>query len=151
MQKIRVILTVFLVAVTAFPVADAARYRQPAYLTNFYFTSLPDAGGNMQKPGRIINIIRANDQDMRSKLVLELIADKGKHRFSIEMLDLHGDIFQQHQYPVAIADKHDFIISITLKFGGSLPTGGIFFKIYDRFDDRKKTVIGTFRLFSDNW
>jgi hypothetical protein len=39
----------------------------------------------------------------------------------------------------------------TGRFGGKLPAGGVFFKVYGRHDGKARQVIGTFRLMTLEW
>ena len=129
----------------------AGRYRQPAYVTNVYFTNKLITQNNIQRPDHIINIIRADHDTARGYFVLDLIVDKGTHFLSVELLDSQGKKFDNHDFHKAVADKHDYNISINLGYGGKLPAGGIFFKVFDRHDDTPRSNIGTFRIFSEQW
>jgi len=132
-------------------VAEAGRYRQPAYVTNAYFTNKLISEGNQSRPDHIVNVVRARYKDTRGYLVLDLIIDKGTHFISIDLLDNEGRKFETHDFPRAIADKNDFILSLNLYYGGDLPDGGIFFKLFDKFENKGKTALGTFRILSDRW
>ena len=130
---------------------EAGRYRQPAYVTNAYFTNRIIKSEDRIKPDAIINVIRADYQDTHGYMVLDLVADKGNHKFSIDLMDNASKVFEKHDFPPAVADKNNFVISLNLHYGGNLPDGGIFFRVNDQFESRGKTVIGTFRILSDKW
>jgi len=132
-------------------VVKADRYRQPAYVTNAYFTDNLISEGNQSKPNHIVNVVRSHYKDTRGYLVLDLIIDKGTHFISIDILDSEGRKFESYDFPRAVADKNDFILSLNLHYGGDLPDGGIFFKLYDKFENKGKTVLGTFRILTDRW
>ncbi|MCW8964725.1 MAG: hypothetical protein OQL16_13095 [Gammaproteobacteria bacterium] len=131
--------------------ANAGRYRQPAYVTNAYFTNNLIASNKHSRPDRIINVLRAGYPGLRGHLIINLIADKGTHHISIDLLDRAGRVFESHDFPPALAGRDDFIVSLHLNYGGDLPAGGIFFKLYDGFETRDKTVIGTFRILSEHY
>jgi len=129
----------------------AKRYRQPAYVTNAYFTNRLVQQGDYLRPEHIINVIRASYPGTKGHFVIELIVDQGAHIFSIELLDKQGKKFDSHNFPEAMADKHDFNISVNLAYGGELPEGGIFFKVYDRHNGQERAELGTFRISSEVW
>ena len=129
----------------------AQRYRQPAYVTNAYFTNRLIQQGDYLRPEHIINVIRAEFEQTKGHFVLELIADKGTHVFSIDLLDRQGKKFGSRLFPETVADKHDFSVSVNLAYGGKLPVGGIFFKVYDQHNGGNKVGLGTFRVSSEIW
>ena len=143
------IITLLMLSSTS--VVKADRYRQPAYVTNAYFTDNLISEGNQSKPNHIVNVVRAGFKDTRGYLVLDLIIDKGTHFISIDLLDSEGKKFESHDFPRAVADKNDFMLSLNLHYGGDLPDGGIFFKLYDKFGNKGKTVLGPFRILTDRW
>lgn len=131
--------------------ANAGRYRQPAYVTNAYFTNYLVSTNKHTRTDRVINVIRAGYPDMLGNLVIDLITDKGTHHISIEILDRSGEVFESHDFQPALASRDNFIISLNFNYGGDFPSGGIFFKLYDKFESRDKTVIGTFRILSEHY
>lgn len=145
------ILIVMLIGILSATEIEAGKYRQPAYVTNAYFTNRITNNEGRIKPDTIINVIRAGHENTHGNMVLDLLADRGTHHFSIELLDSTGKMFEKHDFPPAAANKDNFVISLNLKYGGDLPDNGIFFKLHDQFNRKGKMIIGTFRILSDQW
>ncbi|MCP3666799.1 MAG: hypothetical protein GY696_30595 [Gammaproteobacteria bacterium] len=127
-------------------VVTAGRYRQPAYITNFYFSDSLVPSGTFIQPGNVFNALRANSPSVSAYVVLNLVADVGLHQLEVEILDSRGKHFDSLQFKKISATDNDWGYTVTGHFGGSLPEGGIFFKVFDRYNDEEKMVIGTFRL-----
>ena len=66
-------------------------------------------------------------------MVLDLIMDKGEHHIGIELLDSADQIFESRALQTAVENKDNYIASLNLYYGGNLPAGGVFFKLYDIF------------------
>lgn len=129
----------------------AARYRQPAYITNVYFANQPERVDGFVQPDRVFNKLKAKDPNVVAYLVLNLVSDKGVHEVDIEILDRDGKRFDQLKFAPVTADRDDWSYTATGRFGGELPEGGIFFKIWDRLDKGERVNIGTFRLMTATW
>ncbi|MCP4995568.1 MAG: hypothetical protein GY934_17595 [Gammaproteobacteria bacterium] len=127
-------------------VVTAGRYRQPAYITNSYFCDSPVRSDTFVQPDSVFNMLKANDPSVSAYMVLNLVADAGVHQLEVEILDSGGKHFDSLQFEKISATDNDWNYTATGRFGGSLPEGGLFFKVYDRHNDEEKMVIGTFRL-----
>jgi len=149
MKLLHTILILAFVMVTAD--SEAGRYRQPAYVTNAYFTNEIVQPRDNPQPDKIINIIRAANEQVKGYLVIDLLADKGTHEIEIGMLDVRGIKFDGHTFDPALAATDNFTISITMAFGGNLPRRGIFFKVYDNHERLGRKELGTFRIMTDIW
>jgi hypothetical protein len=127
------------------------KYRQPAYITNFYFCNNPQRNENFVQPDQVFNQLRANDPALSAYIVLNLIADKGIHHLEVDILDQTGARFDGLKFNPVTAESDNWTYTATGRFGGSLPAGGIFIKVYDRVDKQTKEVIGTFRVMTAEW
>ncbi len=144
------LLTLVALLTTSFT-SYAGRYRQPAYVTNAYFTNRILQQANSARPDHIINTIRSEYALSRGHFIVDLLADKGSHQIEIQLLDAEGKIFDKHEFAETTADKNNFLISINLVYGSNLPSGGIFLKILDSHNGKAASILGTFRIFTENW
>lgn len=128
--------------------ATAGRYKQPAYINNFYFCdgTIRDASGFPQ-PDRVVMTIAA-ERPVVTYFVLNLWADKGKHRLEIDFLDVTGKKFGTKKFNTITASADDKPIVLGGRFGGEVPRGGIFLKIYD-FHKGKRYLLATNRLMTE--
>lgn len=128
--------------------AMAGRYRLPAYLNNLYFCDkmLKDETGFPQ-PDRVVMTIAA-ERPVVTFFVLNLWADKGDHRLEIDFLDSSGKKFGTKKFDTITASADDKPIILGGRFGGEVPRGGIFLKIYD-FHKGKRFLLSTNRLMTE--
>ncbi|MCW8882756.1 MAG: hypothetical protein OQK42_02715 [Sedimenticola sp.] len=129
----------------------AGKYRQAAYLTNLYFANKLQQESGFVQPDKVFNKLKASDKDVGAFLVLNLVVEKGEHQLEVDILDRDGTLFDKLKFDPVLASQDDWVYTATGQFGGELPTGGIFFKIYDSHDGGAKEVIGTFRLMTAEW
>ncbi|MCW8943150.1 MAG: hypothetical protein OQL27_00165 [Sedimenticola sp.] len=132
-------------------VALAGKYRQPAYLTNLYFANKLQQEGGFVQPDKVFNKLKASDKDVGAYVVLNLVVDKGEHQVEVDILDKNGTLFDKLKFEPVLANQDDWTYTATGQFGGELPEGGIFFKVYDSHEGGVKEVIGTFRLMTAQW
>lgn len=124
----------------------AGKYRQAAYITNLYFADRIVAERDAVQPGRVFNQLKAGDPAVAAYLVLNLLLDRGEHRLEVDIMDREGTLFDKLEFDNVLANRDDWRYAATGQFGGALPEGGIFFRIYDSHDGGAKEVIGTARL-----
>jgi hypothetical protein len=131
--------------------AVSGKYRQAAYLTNIYFANKLLQENGFVQPDKVFNKLRADDPDVGAYVVLNLVVEKGEHRVEVDILDRDGNLFDKLEFEPVLASQDDWAYTATGQFGGKLPDGGIFFKIYDSHEGGSKEVIGTFRLMTAQW
>ena len=142
----------FLIVLLLIPsLGYSGKYRQAAYVTNVYFCNNPQRAEGFVQPDTVFNKLKANDPSVVAHVVLNLVADKGSHEISMEILDSTGKAFDALKFSPITADSDDWTYTASGRFGGELPSGGIFFKVYDSHDGKNKEVIGTFRLMTAEW
>lgn len=130
---------------------QAGKYRQPAYVTNAYFTNRLVQQSGTTRPDHIISTIRSEFSFSRGHFVVDLLADKGRHQIEIQMLDTDGKVFDKHALEGTLAEKDNSLISINLVYGADLPDGGIFLKIIDQHEGKPAVTLGTFRIYTESW
>lgn len=128
----------------------AGKYRQTAYITNLRFSPQVEQGVDEPVP-RPFNRLKAGDPTLTAYLLLDLLLDAGEHRLQIDVLDSEGELFDRLVFDSVLAAEDDWRYAATGRFGGELPAGGLFFKVYDGLNGRPKEVIGTFRLLTADW
>jgi hypothetical protein len=131
--------------------AVSGKYRQAAYLTNIYFSNKLQQENGFVQPDKVFNKLKAGDPDVGAYVVLNLVVEKGEHRVEVDILDRDGTLFDKLEFEPVLANQDDWTYTATGQFGGNLPDGGIFFKIYDSHEGGAKEVIGTFRLMTAQW
>ena len=129
----------------------SGKYRQAAYITNLYFTNQVVPEGEAVQPESVFNRLKAGDPGVSAFVVLNLLLDKGEHRVEVDILDKEGTLFDKLSFDSVLASQDDWRYIATGQFGGVLPEGGIFFRIYDSHDAGAKEVIGTARLMTEEW
>ena len=132
-------------AATAMP-SLAGRFRQPIYITNAYFCNeLKNNDGNLQ-PDRVFNVMKANEEKLRAAFVMNLVADKGTHSLEVDLMNNKAEKIDTIKLQPVEASENDFAYTAVAMFGGSMPLGGVFFKIYDAVDGGRRRPVGTVRL-----
>ncbi len=138
-------LLITLLAIVALP-ATAGRYRLPMYVTNSYFCNeLKNDDGNIQ-PDRIFNVMKAGEKELRGAFVLNIIADEGLHKVEVDLLDSNTRKFDTITLQPVEADEDNYVYTAVALFGGEMPEGGVFFKVYDTADNGKRKPIYTTRI-----
>ncbi|MES9877604.1 MAG: hypothetical protein ABW162_03975 [Candidatus Sedimenticola sp. PURPLELP] len=131
--------------------AAAWKYRQPAYISNAYFCNEPQKVDGFVQPDRVFNKLKANDPLVVAHLVLNMVAGKGQHVIEVDILNSHGKIFDTMKFQPVEAVKDNWTYTATGRFGGALPSGGLFFKIYNRHDNGARVELDTLRLMTVEW
>lgn len=127
----------------------AGRYKQPAYITNTYFTDAPQRVDGFPQPGQLFNVMVANRPDASGTLVMNMVMDKGTHRILVDILDSRGRKVDKLYFDAVTASTDNWTYTVTGRFGGELTPGGIFFKVWDRYNGKKPAHLGTFRLLTE--
>ena len=143
------VLFLLVLLLTGFPAHG--KYRQAAYITNIYFANTLSSEDGFVQPDKVFNKLKANDPSVSVYMVLNLLVDRGGHSISVDFLDKSGSKFDHLAFDEVKATNNNWTYTATGRFGGELPSGGVFFKIYDSHDGGTKQVIGTFRLMTDEW
>lgn len=129
----------------------AGKFRQPAYITNLYFSDQLAAAESASPGPNIFNKLKAGDDDVSAYLLLDMVVDSGEHHVEIEILDSEGRLFDKLEFEPVLAAQDNWRFMGTGRFGGALPDGGLFFRVYDSHEGNAKAMIGTFRLMTGAW
>lgn len=141
-------LIISLLALIALPAA-AGRFRLPMYVTNTYFCNeLKSEDGTVQ-PDRIFNVMKSGEEELRGAFVMNIIADKGVHNVEVDLLDKNTRKFDTIKLQPVEADGDNYVYTAVALFGGKMPKGGVFFKVYDTSESGKRYPIHTARMLTD--
>ncbi len=130
---------------------QAERYRLPAYITNLWFSPKPPLEAQDGSAAEVLNQLQAEDAEVSAYLMMDLLLAAGEHHLQVEILDSEGALFDRLSFERVAAAQDDWRFSASGRFGGGLPDGGVFLKVYDSLDGRGKELIGTFRLLTGRW
>lgn len=147
----RKILATILLGLLISSLALAGKYRQPGYITNAYFCNNVKRSQGFIQPDRVFNKLKAGDSELSARIVLNLIVDKGVHKLEIDILDKNGDLIDGLKFDQVQAASDNWTYTATGRFGGALPEGGVFFKVFDRHNGDKRVTLGTFRVLTASW
>lgn len=124
----------------------AGKYRQAAYISNLYFTDRIVTDDHSVQPERVLTRLKAGDSEVVAYLVINLLLDRGEHLLEVDIMDSEGTLFDKLKFDKVLANQDDWRYAATGRFGGELPEGGMFFRIYDSHEGGAKEVLGTVRL-----
>ena len=128
-------------------VAGTTTYQQPAYITNVYFCNALTQQKNSVRPDIILTTLKANDKETVAHMVINLVGNKGVHKLKVTILDKLGNVLLESLNFEAWETKgDDEPFTATARFAGRFPEGGIFFKVFDIYNNAPQTQIGIFRL-----
>jgi SH3-like domain-containing protein len=127
--------------------AEAVNNLQPAYISNIYLANNLVMKNNIQHPDIVVNVLKANDPQAITYLVIDLVGDMGVHNLELEIFDMNGrQVSPIQKIKPWAAEKNNAYIKVTAKLSGSFPEGGIFFKLSDTLDSGSKTSLGLFKV-----
>ena len=147
----RKIVAAILLGILIFNLASAEKFSQPGYITNIYFCDNAQRREGFIQPDRVFNKLKAGDVQLSAEVVLNLIVDKGRHKLEIEILDSNGSLIDKLKFDQVKADSDNWTYTAAGRFGGALPSGGVFFMVFDIYNDNEKVLLGTFRMMTTNW
>lgn len=124
----------------------AGKYRQAAYISNLYFTDRIVTDDHSVQPEQVLTRLKAGDPEVVAYLVINLLLDRGEHRLEVDIMDSEGTLFDKLKFDKVLANQDDWRYAATGRFGGELPEGGMFFRIYNSHEGGAKEVLGTVRL-----
>lgn len=92
-------------------------------------------------PKSIWTVYNVNDPSEEA-VVLAYVAYRrvGKHQLSIEWTDAKGQAIDRCAYDPVHVSKLPWVHTITCKWGGRLPSGGINFTVFNTADGKKERV-----------
>ncbi|MBF0191496.1 MAG: hypothetical protein HQL99_10235 [Magnetococcales bacterium] len=121
-------------------------YRQPAYISNAYFSDKMVQKGETMQPMSVVKALRAGSDGVAGYFVLDLVlTSSGTHHFKVDILDQEGNLATRLDYPPVQAVREDHLPMYTAvgTIGGKLAPGLWFFKVFDQLDKKGWETLGT--------
>ena len=130
---------------------DAApSYRQPAYITNAYFSDkMTEEENELLRPLAVVKALRSRTSGVVGYLVLDLLLiEQGEHHFKVNILNPQGDKVTDLVYPpVRVSKPGDLpLYTAAGAVSGSFYPGVWFFKVFDQVDSDHWVALGTFSI-----
>ncbi|MBF0212880.1 MAG: hypothetical protein HQM00_04850 [Magnetococcales bacterium] len=124
-------------------------YRQPAYITNAYFSDKMTQKGETMQPRSVIKALRVSSEEVSGYFVLDLmLTSSGMHHVKVDILDHQGTLATRLDYPPIQATREEQLPMFTAAgtVAGDLAPGLWFFKVYDQVDKKEWENLGTFAI-----
>ncbi|MBF0428737.1 MAG: hypothetical protein HQL94_07415 [Magnetococcales bacterium] len=124
-------------------------FRQPAYISNAYFSDKMAQKGELAQPLSVIKALQLQSNGVLGYFMLDLIlTESGTHHFKVDILNQDGDHSAEMVFPPVQVQKSDDLPMYTAAgtIAGSLGPGLCFFKVYDRLDKGPWEMLGVFGI-----
>ncbi|MBF0455367.1 MAG: hypothetical protein HQL72_11205 [Magnetococcales bacterium] len=124
-------------------------YRQPAYISNGYFSDKMMAEGDSVQSLSIVKALQSQQSGVIGYFILDLILTRsGQHEFKVNILNEAGVKKTELVYPQVKASKASPFPLYTAvgSLSGEIDPGIWFFKVYDRVDQAMWQQLGTFSI-----
>ncbi|MBF0125890.1 MAG: hypothetical protein HQM02_01635 [Magnetococcales bacterium] len=145
-----VVAGVWWIALAAGPGAAQPKvYRQPAYITNAYFSDKMSQKGETVHPLSVVKALQIRSNGVLGYFVLDLVLTAGgMHRFKVDILDQTGKAATALQFPPVQVQKKDLLPVYTAAgaISSELDSGLWFFKVYDQVNKGDWNLLGTFSV-----
>ncbi|MEO5365213.1 MAG: SPOR domain-containing protein [Magnetococcus sp. WYHC-3] len=123
--------------------------QQPAFITNAYFSDGLIREDNVLKPNAVISVLRAHQSGIVGYFIMDVLTTvPGRHIIEIDILDKEGHKLADMAYDPIIArgGEDDALYTVVSAVAGAFPPGWLFFKVYDRVDQRPRIPLSTFNI-----
>ena len=141
-------LTVALGMLLATSVQANASFRQPAYMTNAYFSDqISEQADGSVRPMSAVKALRNHPSGLLGYLILDLMLVKqGAHSFRVEIIDQQGEKVGELTYPPVQAPKEGSVplYTIATPITGLFSPGLWFFKVFDQLNSGTWYALDTF-------
>ena len=128
----------------------ASSFRQPAYITNAYFSDkMTEEENELLRPLAVVKALRSRTSGVVGYLVLDLLlVDQGEHHFKVNILNPQGEKVTDLVYPPVHVSKQGDLPLYTAAgaVSGSFYPGIWFFKVFDQVDSNNWSALGTFSI-----
>jgi hypothetical protein len=124
-------------------------YRQPAYISNAYFSDKIAKEGELIQPLTIMKALQTRSSGEIGYFILDLIlTHPGRHEFKVNILDKSGKKVMDLTYPQVEASKDNIYPLYTAvgSISGKVHPGLWFFKVYDRVNKGMWHRLGIFAI-----
>lgn len=128
----------------------APNFRQPAYITNAYFSDKIEEEENKGvRPLAVVKALRSRSSGVLGYLILDLVLIKeGLHHFKVSIINPQGDKVTDLTYP-PVEKKGGTpypLYTAAAAASGNFPPGIWFFKVWDRVNDGTWFALDTFSV-----
>ncbi len=130
-------------------VQATSRYRQPAYISNAYFSDEIAKDGEQIQPLTVIKSLHTRDSGEVGYFILDLVlTHPGRHEFKVNILNKSGNKVMELTFPKVKAPKKSRLPLYTAvgSISGKVYPGLWFFKVYDRVNSSMWHRIGVFAI-----
>ncbi|MBF0380576.1 MAG: hypothetical protein HQL69_06135 [Magnetococcales bacterium] len=125
-------------------------YRQPAYISNAYFSDKVAKVGELIQPLTVIKSIQSKSSGEVGYFIMDLIlTHDGRHEFKVNILNKSGKKVSELNYPKVKAPKDSPYPLFTAvgSISNNIPLDGLFFfKVYDRVNGGVWHRLGIFAI-----
>lgn len=133
------------VALTALTVTQLCSATDSAGLVGIVNASGTVEVNNFLHPRDIWTVYFPNDPSESAVIIAYIVFRKlGQHQLLIEWTDQKGSFANECEYDPVTITKVPHIHTVTCKWGGRLPDGGLTFSVYDLFEGKKEKIGGIF-------
>ena len=129
--------------------AQGGNYRQPAYISNAYFSDKMAEQGDSIQPMAVVKALRTRPSGVVGYFILDLIlAHKGTHHFKVNIINQEGEKITDLVYAPVESPKSEILPLYTAAgaISGEFTPGLWFFKVYDRVDNGNWQPLGAFSI-----
>ncbi len=130
--------------------AWAGKYRQPAYISNAYFSDkMAEQGGETIQPLAVVKALRTRPTGVVGYFILDLIlAHKGTHHFKVNIINQDGEKITDLVYAPVKSTQAETLPLYTAAgaISGEFSPGLWFFKVYDRVGNGNWQPLGAFSI-----
>lgn len=125
--------------------AQSALAADSAGLVGILNTSGTVTVNNFVNPRDVWTVYQPNDPSEQAYILAYLAYRReGRHQASIEWTDQAGKPIDRCVFDATTVTELPWIHTVTCKWGGRLPSGGLNFTVYDTFGGKKQRVGGMF-------
>jgi hypothetical protein len=124
-------------------------YRQPAYISNAYFSDKIAEDGEQIQPVTVIPALQTRIAGEVGYFIMDLIlTHQGRHEFKVNILDKSGENVMALTYPLVKTPKESLLPLYTAvgSISGKVSPGLWFFKVYDRVNGGMWYKLGLFAI-----
>lgn len=130
--------------------SQAAKYRQPAYITNTYFSDkIVEDDDGVIRPLSVVKALRHRSSGVVGYLILDLmLVKRGVHRFKVDIITPRGKKISELAFaPVQHTKRGDNpIYTAAGAVSGNFAPGVWFFKVFDRVNNGNWVALATLSI-----
>ena len=134
----------------ALPLSAEPNYRQPAYITNAYFSDkMTEEESAVLRPLAVVKTLNSRSSGVMANLILDLMPIKaGVHHFKVHILNPEGEKMTDLTYPPVqvAAGETPSLYTVIGAVSGQFSPGAWFFKVFDQVNEGKWLGLGTFAI-----